>query len=171
MKVDLANVRLRVDHQRRVAVEYDRGPKLSKWLAFTPYGLEKFEDPTSTFERLFHKALDKPLEAAALRLYESTRSAYLPFEGATAILLEIYIMTKTNGQAIDTLDLKGLVSLYNDLATAAGKSTVKNFKSKGEAIKRIDALKGEAAAPTELQTQHRTEKAEAAAKRDRKSVV
>lgn len=161
----LDQVKARLDGNRHVALEYRREKARSEWLGFTPYGLAKFSGSATEFERRFNIAIDQPLEEVALRLLRSTRSAFLPESGVADILLEIFTMTSTNGTDIASLDLKGLVAHYNKLAAAVGKGEVKNFKSKGEAVKRIEALGADAATLTERQETNKVNKAAEAERR------
>lgn len=153
--------RMVMDIGGHVALEYARRRGVSKYLCFGPSGLRCEERGTEAFEREFRRPYDKPLKAAALRFIELNHSAYLPDPRANPILMEVYM----NAIDLGTADLKSLVAHYNELAKAAGKGPVKGFKSKGEAVKRIEALSAEAVKPSDSQEAHREERARAAAAR------
>lgn len=164
MRYDKTEPRLRIDHNRHVALEIGQHKGESFFLAFEGSGLQLQHSSTSSFERQFHKALDQHPGAAALRLLHLNRSAYLPGDDVAIILLEIY-MTKTHGTTdLNALDMKGLVQVYNDLAKNNGKTEVKAFKSKAEAIERIGKLGAAAVQPTPEQKDNKAKAAEAAAK-------
>lgn len=159
--------RLRKDGNAHVALEYEQHKGTSRFLIFSPSGLQREELGTEQFERRFSTALDKPLGAAALRLLELNSSAYLPDDRANTILLEIYTMSKTDGtNDLTTLDTKALVAMYNELAKVAGKPELKAFKEgKAKLVARVESLKAEVAKLTPEQEEHKKERAEAADKR------
>lgn len=157
--------RLRKDHNAHIALEYEQVRGVSRFLYFTPSGLQRDELGTESFERRFKTAMDQPLGAAALRLLGLNRSAYLPDNRVNTILLEIYLMETTATTDLSSMTLDQLMVVYDGLRTVANKPAVKKFKSKGEAVKRIEALRAEIAALTPVQEEHRKERAEAADKR------
>lgn len=166
-EVDVPSARLRIDGQRRIALEYHRDVRRekSRWLSFSPSGLVKNEGGTQSFERMFPSALEKPVGAAALRLLELNRSAYLPEDGVVNILLETYLMSTVKTTDLNAMTLDQLMAVYNDLAKANGKPEVKKFKSKAEAMQRVAALGGETVQPTEKQKENKAKSVEAAEKR------
>jgi hypothetical protein len=161
---DKTEPRMRMDHNRHVALEFKQPNGTSVFLAFEGSGLQWQRMSTSAFERQYHAALDRHPGAAALRLLDLNRSAYLPGDDVAITLLEIY-MTKTHGTTdLNALDMKGLVQVYNDLAKTVGRVEVKAFKSKAEAIERIGKLGALVATPTTEQKENKAKAAEAAAK-------
>lgn len=164
MNFDKSEPRMRMDHNRHVAMEFKQPNGTSVFLAFGGGGLQWQRESTSSFERQYHAALDKHPGAAALRLLDLNRSAYLPGDDVAITLLEIY-MTKTHGTTdLNALDMKALTQVYNDLAKAVGRTDVKAFKSKAEAIERIGKLGALVATPTTEQKENKAKAAEAAAK-------
>lgn len=164
--IDFKTHLAKLDHNRHVALEYCRlGDKVS-YLAFQSFGLQKLQLPASEFDALFRQRLLTPLDVVALHFLRSSRNNdYLPDDGVHELLLEIYTMAKTDSTGdLNTLDLKGLTSMYNELATAAQLPTVKSFKDKATAKKRVEALRGEVAKPTEKQESNKEAKSDAAAK-------
>lgn len=166
VKIDLAHCVARKDHNARVALEFARGTKWSEYLAFTAKGLAKFREPTEEFLRRFHKIIKTPLERVSLQLLRDTRSDYLPEDGVTTILLEIYDMTATAGTGdLATMSLADLTAHYNKLSIATGGTGVKSFKDKATALKRIDSFKVDVAKPTADQAAHKEEAGDKALKR------
>ncbi len=165
-EVDVPSARLRIDGQRRIALEYHRDVKKlrSRWLSFSPSGLVKNEGGTESFERLYPSNLEKPVGAAALRLLELSRSAYLPDEGVNNILLEVYLMSTVKTTDLNAMTLDQIMAVYNDLAKANGKPEVKKFKSKAEAMERVAKLGGESVQPTGKQKDNKS-KAQAEAEK------
>lgn len=158
--------RLRKDGNAHVALEYAQHRGTSQYLIFSPSGLQREELGTDQFERRFSLALDKPLGAAALRLLELNRSAYLPDDRANTILLEIIMTETVNTTDLSTLDTKALLATYNTIAKAAGKPELKAFKEgKAKLVAKAEALRAEVAKLTPEQEEHKKERAEAADKR------
>ena len=159
------DLKARLDYGRHVAVEYNRDAKEVRYLTFSPSGLQRSVLPAAEFDRLFARRLDKPIGSVALDLLRLTQSAYLPGDGVLDTLMEIYVMSTTEGKMdLAALDMKALTSHYNGLAKAIGRPEVKGFKSKGEAIKRIEAVSATAKEPTPDQKQHAAAAAEKADK-------
>ena len=130
-----------IDFNNRVALPYFRDGGTVKYLAFTPHGLESFAMREGEFGRHFKRDFPRPIGSVALDLLAKSKRDYLPGNGAIETLLEIIIMSSTNGTSdLGAVDLKGLVAHYNGLAKALGRAEVKSFKSKAEALKRIDHL-------------------------------
>lgn len=163
--INLEHVRLRIDGQRHVALEYWRHGAQSKFIHFTAYGLETSTASTSEFERQYSSALDKPVGAAALRLLELSSSAYLNEDGVLTTLLEIYLMTTANTTDLVAMNMVQLMVVYDGLCTAAGTKPVKKFESKAKAISAIQALGGAAVTPTAKQQDNKATKDAATAKR------
>lgn len=167
VNISLADCVGRRDCNARIALEFSRGTRWSEYLAFEPSGLKKFREPTDEFLRRFQKVLETPLEQVALRLLRTSRSDYLPDDGVLDILLEIYTMTATTTTSADLsgLTLAELMVHYNKLSVASGGKEVKAFKSKGEALKRIDVLRAAVVKPTEEQVAHKEDAGAKALKR------
>lgn len=166
VKIDLAHCVARKDHNARVALEFVRGTKWSEFLAFTAKGLAKFREPTDEFLRRFDKIIETPLERVSLQLLRDSRSDYLPEDGVTSILLEIYHMTATAGTGdLTTMSLADLTAHYNKLSTATGGTGVKSFKDKATALKRIDSFNVEVTKPTDEQAARKEEAGAKALKR------
>lgn len=146
---------VRRDHNARVCLEFYRGNKWSEYLAFEPTGLQKFREPTVKFEARFNKAVDIPLERAALAFLHSLNGAYLPGDGVAEILLEIFTMSKTDGtNDLSKLDTKALLAYYNELAAAANKPELKAFKEgKNKLLAKIEALQADVKKPTAKQAE------------------
>ena len=123
-----AELKVRRDARSHIAVEFSRGNKWSEFLAFEPSGLQKFREPTEKFEDRFYRTVDLTLERAALALIKSLIKAYLPADGVSHIIMEIFKMAATNNTDYNKLDNKALLEVYNKLATAVGKSQLKAFK-------------------------------------------
>lgn len=164
--IDFKSHLAKLDHNRHVGLEYCRAGDKVHYLAFQSFGLQKLQLPASEFDALFRQRLLTPLDVVALHYLRSSRNNdYLPDDGVHELLLEIYIMAKTDATGdLNTLDLKGLTSMYNELATAAQLPTVKSFKDKATAKKRVEALRSEVAKPTEKQESNREAKNDASAK-------
>lgn len=158
----------KLDHNRHIGVEYYRDDGVVRYLAYTPHGLESFSMSPAQFDREFRQRLLQPIRSVAVDLLAAThRYDYAPGDGVLDILMEIYTMASTNGtNDLGSLDMKGLTEHYNGLAKALGRGPVKGFKSKAEALKRIEAVSAEASKPSEKQKEHATEMAkEPAAKK------
>lgn len=158
---------VRRDHNARVCLEFYRGNKWSEYLAFEPTGLQKFREPTVKFEVRFNRAVDTPLERAALAFLHSLNGAYLPGDGVAEILLEIFTMSKTDGtNDLSKLDTKALLAYYNELAAAANKPELKAFKEgKNKLLAKIEALQADVKKPTAKQTEAKATSAAKAEKR------
>lgn len=167
VNLPLAALCVRRDHNARVCLEFYRGNKWSEYLAFEPTGLQKFREPTAKFEARFNRAVDTPLERAALAFLHSLNGAYLPGDGVAEILLEIFTMSKTDGtNDLSKLDTKALLAYYNELAAAAGKPELKAFKEgKGKLLAKIEALQSDVKKPTAKQTEAKATSAAKAEKR------
>lgn len=166
VKIDMAHCVARKDHNARIALEFVRGTKWSEFLAFTAKGLAKFREPTDEFLRRFDKIIETPLERVSLQLLRDSRSDYLPEDGVTSILLEIYHMTATAGSGdLATMSLADLTAHYNKLSIATGGTGVKSFKDKATALKRIDSFNIEVAKPTDEQAARKEEAGAKALKR------
>jgi hypothetical protein len=163
--IDFKTHLCKMDHNRHCAFEYRRAEDKVHYLAFQSHGLQKLQLPASEFDALFRQRLLTPIDVVALHMLQSSRNYdYLPADGVHELLLEIYTMAKTEGTGdINTLDLKGLTSMYNDLAVAAQLPIVKGFKDKATAKKRVEALRGEVAKPSEKQAANKEAKADASA--------
>lgn len=164
--IDFKTHLAKLDHNRHAAFEYCRTGDVVHYLAFQSSGLQKLQLPASEFDARFRQRLLTPIDVVALNMLRSSRNYdYLPADGVHELLLEIYTMAKTETTAdLNTLDLKGLTSMYNELATALQLPTVKSFKDKATAKKRVEALRGEAAKPSEKQAANKEAKADASAK-------
>lgn len=150
---------VRLDHNRHVGVEFYRDEDEVRYLAYTPHGLEIFSMPPAEYDRAFRQRLLQPIGSVALDLLSAShRYAYAPGKGVLETLMEIYTMATTNGSAdLTALDMKGLTDHYNGLAKALGRGPVKGFKSKAEALKRIEAVSAEASKPSEAQSERAAE--------------
>lgn len=144
-----------LDHNRHVALEYDRDSRRVKYLGFDSRGVQDMRMDPREFDATFRKYIEKPVAAVALDLLRTLPSAYLPGDGVANTLLEIFTMTANEGKTGSELTLADLTANYNALAAALGRAPVKSFKSKGEALKRIAAAKEEAAKPTAAQVEAR----------------
>lgn len=157
---------VRRDFNAHVALEFYRGDKWSEYLAFDPSGLQKYREPTAKFEARYNKIVDTPIERAALTFVGSLKGAYLPGDGVAEIILEVFTMAATNNNDLTALDTKGLLEVFNKLATAAGKPELKSFKeSKAKLVARIEALQAEVAKPTAKQVAAKASSAAKAEKR------
>lgn len=163
--IDFKTHLAKLDHNRHAAFEYCRDDKVVHYLAFQSLGLQKLQLPVSEFDARFRQRLLTPIDVVALHMLRSSRNYdFLPADGVHELLLEIYTMAKTDStNDLNTLDLKGLTSMYNELATAAQLPTVKGFKDKATAKKRVEALRGEVAKPSEKQMANKEAKADASA--------
>lgn len=149
----------RLDHSRRFGMEYARSGGIVKYLAFRPGGLHKFELSEEEFDKTYRQKLLQNIGSVALDLMYMTHRAYLPDDGVYDIILEIYTMSTTSGTMdLTTLNGKQLTDHYNGLAKASGRGLVKEFKSKAEAIKRIEALHEESKKPSTEQVERASEK-------------
>lgn len=157
-----------LDVNHRVGLEFYRDETEVKYLGFTPHGLEVHTATPAAFGRNFRRRLLAPLGSVAAGLLRQTREhAYNPGDNVLTILTEIYIMATTNGtKDLNTLDGKALTEHYNGLAKAMGREPVKSFKSKGEAIKRIEALAAEAQKLTPKQETNKAKATKEAARKD-----
>lgn len=164
--IDFKTHLAKLDHNRHVAFEYCRTGDVVHYLAFQSFGLQKLQLPASEFDARFRQRLLTPVDVVTLHMLRSSRNYdYLPADGVHELLLEIYIMAKTDATGdLNTLDLKGLTSVYNELATALKLPTVKSFKDKATAKKRVEALRSEAEKPSEKQAANKEAKADASAK-------
>ena len=151
-----AELKVRRDARSHIAVEFARGNKWSEFLAFEPSGLQKFREPTERFEESLYRTVDLTLERAALALIKSLLKAYLPADGVSHIIMEIFKMAATNNTNYDKLDNKPLLETYNRLAATAGKTQLKAFKEgKAKLIAKIEALSATLVAPTPQQVENK----------------
>ena len=160
-------LRVRQDHASHVCLEYFRGDKWSEYLAFEPEGLKKFRELTTKMERQFYRPSAIPLDRAALSFLRAAKTAYLPDDGVYEIIMEIYIMSKTNGsKTLEALSIAQLVPVYNELAVALGKPALKVYKSnKAALLAKISDLQAEAKKPTKEQGEAKAKASEVAGKR------
>lgn len=151
---------VRLDHNRHVGVEFYRDDDEVKYLAYTPHGLEIFSMPPAQYDREFRQRLLQPIGSVALDLLAAThRYAYAPGKGVLETLMEIHTMATTNGtNDLTALDMKGLTDHYNGIAKAIGRDPVKGFKSKAEALKRIEAVSAVATKPSDKQAANTAER-------------
>lgn len=160
---------VRLDHESHVCLEYFRGTKMSEYLAFEPQGPEKFKEPTEKMEARFYRPAS-PLvtpEGAALSFLRAAQGAYLPGDGVTEIILEIYIMAKTKGSGnLKDLDVKELLTVYNDLAATLKRDKLKGWKEgKTRLIAKIEVLQAEVIRPSKAQAEAKQKQSDAASKR------
>lgn len=154
----------RSDANARFSLAYYRDANVVKFLSFSPSGLQPFELTPDAYDRRFKGRFLEPLDRIILSLLRNTQKEYLPGPDSAATLLEMYEMSTTDGKGLEALDSAALTAHYNKLAEAVGRGAVKGFKSKAEAIKRIEALQAEARRPTKKQE-------EAAAKRQQEEAT
>jgi hypothetical protein len=140
---------------------YTKNNEIS-FIAFDSAGPQTFTMAVEKFDSKFTRKLDKPVEEVARSFLKASQSAYLPGDGVLKLILEIYIMGITSTDALADKPLKDIVAAYNELAVAAGKNPVKEFKSKLVGLNRLQAMIDEAAAGTPKQ-QANKEKAKVAA--------
>lgn len=167
INIPFHDLRVLRDHNAHVALEFFRGKKDSKFLAFTSSGLEVQHSRTSEFLEKYKSSLSILTEAAALSFLRTIKSAFSVDEKAVDILLELHEMaTIKKADALDlmSLSLLELVNHYNAAAEAIGKPAVKSFKSRPEAMKRIENLKVAAKTPTPKQADAKADAAAKAAK-------
>ena len=150
VNIPITELKARKDFNSHICLEYYRGNKWSEYLAFGPAGLQKFRETTSKFESNFKISLEIPLERVALSLLKSINSAYLPGDGVSEILMELYIMSITSGTGdLAKLDTANLIKHYNDLATTAKKPLLISWKqSKAKLLEHIIKLQQELIEPT-----------------------
>ena len=148
----------RSDANARFSLAYYRDANVVKFLAFSPSGLQPFELAPDAYDSRFKGRFLEPLDRIILSLLRNTQREYLPGPDSAATLLEMYEMSTTDGKGLEALDSAALTAYYNKLAEAVGRGAVKGFKSKAEAVRRIEALQADAKQPTKKQE-------EAAAKR------
>lgn len=151
LNIPAGELRVRRDHNSRVAMEYYRGDLWSEYVAFDAHGPQCFRMPTAEFEQRFNRFLETPTERAALTFLRSLPSAHLPGDGVQSLLLEIFTMTNLNTTDLSAKTLAELTAFYNAIGATQELPPVKSFKSKPEAIKRIGALQEKVKAPTEKQ--------------------
>lgn len=109
---------------------------------------------TASFLKEYYRSSEVEVRHAALSFLRAYKRAYIPNQGIFEIIMEIYIMSVTEGNnKLETLTAPELVAIFNELAVAAGQQTLKlPFKgSKKDLLARIEKLKTTAAAPTEQQ--------------------
>ncbi len=165
VNLPLGQILVRFDFGRRVALEFKRDGGQSVYLAFEPTGLQVLKRPTPRFLQEFQTAACDLL-AAVRSMLRSLHKSYLPDRRASDILTEIIIMSQNEGNAdLGSLSLKAVTATYNVLAEQAGRNQVKEFKSKAEGIKRVEALRAELATPTAEQQVAADKKQAEAAKR------
>lgn len=158
---------VRQDHASHVCLEYFRGDKWSEYLAFESDGLKRFRELTTKMERQFYRASVIPLDRAALSFLRAAKRAYLPGDGVYEIIMEVYIMAKTNGnKTLSTLSISQLVPVYNELAEVLGKPVLKAYKNnKASLLAKISDMQAEAKQPTKAQSEAKIKASEAAGKR------
>lgn len=157
VNLTLKELCVRRDHESRVALEFNRGTKWSEYLAFDPRGVQVYRLETVEFHKRFTRTLSSSLEGAASAFLRSLKDAYLPWEGAADVLLEILIMAKTNGSKdLSAMDAKELVAYHNQLAFhVPGIIALKSWKNaKSELVARIKELEGKVKQPTAAQQKH-----------------
>jgi chemotaxis protein histidine kinase CheA len=141
----------RSDANARFSLAYYRDEHAVKFLAFSPSGLQQFELAPDAYDRRFKGRFLEPLDRIILSLLRNTQKEYLPGPDSAATLLEMYEMATSEGKGLEAMDSAALTAHYNGLAVAVGRDPVKGFKSKAEAIKRIEALSSDAKKPTKKQ--------------------
>lgn len=152
VNLGLDQMAARLSHDRRVAVPFYRDDRKVALLQFTPSGPVARELPSHSFDENYKTLVDQPVERVALTLIGATRTCYLPGSRVMPILMEIFNMSQTNGTGdLNSLSQADLTETYNKLAAAAKKPTVKSFKDKATAVKRIQALQDEVAEPSAAQ--------------------
>jgi hypothetical protein len=152
VNLGLDQMAARLSHDRRVAVPFYRDDRKVALLQFTPSGPVARELPSHSFDENYKTLVDQPVERVALTLIGATRTCYLPGSRVMPILMEIFNMSQTNGTGdLNSLSQADLTETYNKLAAAANKPTVKSFKDKATAVKRIQALQDEVAEPSAAQ--------------------
>lgn len=156
-----------LNYNSHICLEFYRGEKWSEYLAFEPTGPKKFRELTSKMEKEFYRASATSPEDAALSFLRAAQGAYLPGDGVTEILLEIYTMSKTNGSGnLKDLNTAQLMDAYNKLAKAVNRSELKAWKeSKSKLIAKLEALQIDVAKPTRKQADAKKQASEAAVKR------
>jgi chemotaxis protein histidine kinase CheA len=162
VNLGLDQMAARLSHDRRVAVPFYRDDRTVALLQFTPSGPVARELPSHSFDENYKTLVDQPVERVALTLIGATRTCYLPGSRVMPILMEIFNMSQTNGTGdLNSLSQADLTDTYNKLAAAAKKPTVKSFKDKATAVKRIQALQAEVAEPSAAQKEAALAAAEA----------
>jgi hypothetical protein len=165
INIDAKDICVRMDSHARVALEFNRGRVWCEHIAFSSRGPQVERERIEKFERQFSRKLEINGGGAALRFLKTLSKSYLPGDGVGEILMEMAHMEATAGAGLKSLDLKGLVAHYNAIAQTLGKGAVKNFKSKGEALARIEKLSSDGAGPTPQQQKTKAAIEEKAAKR------
>lgn len=151
----------RLSHERRVAVPFYRDERKVGFLQFAPTGPVLRELPIDSFDRNFTERYSDSVLSVVLKLVGAVRTCYLPGSRVLPTLMEMFNMAITNGSGdLESLSQAQLTEHYNQLATAAQRPTVKSFKDKATAIKRIKDLEAAASEPNEAQKRHAQEQAD-----------
>ncbi len=156
--------RVLLTFSQHVALEAERKGKESRVITIEPDGLCMRWENTAKFLDHF-KPRDCDVCRAAFSFLRVNARAYLNNADAVGKILEVINMTSTGTTDLSTLTGPQLTEHYNKLAEGLGKSPVKGFKSKGEALKRIEALGGELKKPTPEQSKNKETARAAADKR------
>lgn len=150
-----------LSHERRVAVPFYRDERKVGFLQFTASGPVLRELPIDSFDRNFTKRYSDSVLSVVLKLVGAVRTCYLPGSRVLPTLMEMFNMAITNGSGdLGSLSQAQLTEHYNQLAAAAQRPTVKSFKDKATAIKRIKDLEAAASEPNEAQKRHAQEQAD-----------
>lgn len=153
------------DHQARIALPFYRGDKWVEYIGINEEGPQRFRMQAREFDNQFKFEGASSLRKACLSLLRACRRAYQPGDGVVSIILEVYTMAEADGKLLSEMSLDELTARYNELSTAIGGTTVKSFKSKKEALERIQKVSGDASAPTPEQRENKKASAAAAEKR------
>lgn len=161
INMSLDQMGARLSHERRVAVPFYRDERKVGCLQFEASGPVLKELPIESFDRNFTKRHEEPVLSVVLKLVGAVRTCYLPGSRVLPTLMEMFNMAITNGSGdLTSLSQAQLTEHYNQLATAAQRPTVKGFKDKATALKRIKDLEAEASEPNEAQKRRAQAQAE-----------
>ncbi len=152
VNLSLGEMGARLSHERRVAVPFYRDDRKVGCLQFGSSGPLLRELPVDSFDSNYTVRHQEPVLSVVLKFVSAVRTCYLPGSRVLPTLMEIFNMAITNGSGdLESLSQAQLTEHYNQLAEAAKRPTVKGFKDKATAIKRIKDLEAEASEPTEAQ--------------------
>ncbi len=155
---------LRLDFQRHVCFEVERRGKESRCITISSCGLEMAWERTDKILKDYYDLSKESLTKSVAGFLLVNARAFLNNGDAVAKLMEVYHMTQL-GSAPKDATLQQLTEHYNKLAEPLGRGAVKSFKSKKEALERIERLEKELAAPSAEQKSNQNAQREAAAKR------
>lgn len=150
----LADMGAVLSHQSRVALPFYRDERRVCYVQFSPKGPELAEMAPIPFDGIYHRKYAEPVLSVASKFLKASLDAYLPDVRAKKTLAEIIIMASTNNTDAASLTVAQLTAAYNEVAAALGKPTVKSFKDKPTATKRLEAIKAEATALSKSQQEH-----------------